>query len=324
MSEKEKTLRALLGSIPLWNEVSGAVTALDELLAEHRAEVEALQDECAGSQGGGEVCGACAGCVRLLRSERDAIRAKVSSTRDAALEEGARDLWAHAAWLREDGERVGPIYAESHAKRLRALKSSPAERFFSESEVREVLNEDPTYGRAPAYMSGDEASAWEDGWSASSRHAAKRLGVDLDAAQETCPGTIQIIRSGDSEAFPCRKPKGHGGDCDPVPRGSITLAGRPYPPGQVYNESEPPPRLLGQCAGCDAQADDPAGQHRFSCSVYGKRTTRVGATKTAEGFRVAEPAPTDSTPLDACECGGRNSRCRRCDGTGFYRAHQEE
>lgn len=172
MSEHEKRLMDVLSK---WRDQTpdDVQKAARALLVEQRAEVNVLKET-----------------IRAAHTEIAAMKAQLSgaseaihSARAAALEEAATEM-----------ERIEEVRA---AIRIRALTSAPVrvEPFAVEdshklgtnsdvlptAKVREVLCEDPEYGQAPAYMSGDEASAWESGWAAANRHAAECLGLSLDA-----------------------------------------------------------------------------------------------------------------------------------------------
>ena len=99
MSENEKTLRKSLNTHQM--------RIFDALLAEHRAEAETLRRN-------------------LADAQKDAAEnaEALASAREAALEEAAEACKGHLA------------NAEVFAKRIRALKSRPAERLLPESKVR--------------------------------------------------------------------------------------------------------------------------------------------------------------------------------------------
>lgn len=106
---------------------------------------------------------------------REYIAEAMSTTRDAALEEAkARILKRCCAKMAEHGfcEHQPCDYYQNALTEIRALKSSPAERFLPELKVREVLR-----------------ALWDESDTSGERYALTqvmgRLGVDLDAKGET-------------------------------------------------------------------------------------------------------------------------------------------
>ena len=165
MSENEKRLRDWM----LTHAGHAALTHLDVLLAEHRAEVERLEAIAAER-------------FRLAeQQEGRAARAEaaLSSARDAALEEAA--LWlqgVHSPPCYErpvpEGTTVGECGNCARARGVRALKSRPAE-VVPVEKVREVLRE------AHSDVHDDAPAEYIAGWDSALTAVRNGLGIDLDA-----------------------------------------------------------------------------------------------------------------------------------------------
>lgn len=182
MSDAEKRLREWMRT----HAGAAWLPELDAMLAEHRAEVETLKLNLADAQKD-----AAENADALAQALQDGARAVLggegvetirSRARAEALEEAARSWEGFVGAERPTGAQI--------AARIRALIITPAPATIPVERVREVLSQDPTYGQAPACMSNSESSAWEDGWAAANRHAAERLGVDLDAKGEKRPANL--------------------------------------------------------------------------------------------------------------------------------------
>jgi hypothetical protein len=124
MRENEKTVREALNWVPVQmaNGWKQAVSAFDSLLAEHRAEVEALRRE----------------EVFTPDALQRAVKAAERRARDAALEE-ARTALLGSGMRTGDREQAATIVA--------TLKSRPAERMIPESEVRGELAHNRRFAR---------------------------------------------------------------------------------------------------------------------------------------------------------------------------------
>jgi hypothetical protein len=196
---------------------------LDALLAEHRAEVEALRRNLADAQKdadenaealssasaaldvAGYPCGAATPAERIaemvaahnaeverLTAERESwrilaekSRARAEAARDAALEEGALvvDMMFGAAC--QFGAIAIANNAHETAKEIRALKSSPCA-VLPVDKVREVLSDLRRYGHERELEAVSDGQVPLGGRMVAwaAENAAKRLGVDLDAKAE--------------------------------------------------------------------------------------------------------------------------------------------
>lgn len=170
MSESAETLKSALwelmqatGRRAKEARFTEAATALDALLAEHRAEVETLTAE--------------RDAYRQTAIEADMARVgaeeALSAARDAALEEAARRMEQWSGLRDEHGDA-----AERTAVRIRALTSQPARRYVDAEKVWEAVAESralEALGTPLLYL---------DGWNAALDDVARRLGVDLDAEED--------------------------------------------------------------------------------------------------------------------------------------------
>jgi hypothetical protein len=243
-------------------------------------------------------------------ADRERLRELALKEAASRLDSVAREARRRHAQEHDRTFEIQALRAEADARLVRELQASPSSRAIHwtaiETELRR-LREGALNGQAFG-LTEDRASGRLD----VIRHLECVFGVDLDAgperrertrpkrhpdvANETCTLSDDDAPEGgaaaarlvgvtdhpdtwgtaeDAQAF--RDGKSLVWD-EPAPS-SITIAGKTYPASQVYSEPEPPPKPEDECPGCDAKADAPPTQHRFSCSVHGKRQVTLPAVE---------------------------------------------
>lgn len=287
MSEHEKNADAVWEALKQsGDEAAGA--AFDALLAEHRAEVRALEADRANLEWR----------VKNLTAARD-------EARDAALEEAAQaidrrrmsgggvieqeglDELANAACITRDLQSA-PASVVRHSSE--AVETAMHEAGLGERDrmavhvllhtpltpplmvpvekVREVLSEVERISRreTSALKNGSRElyAFWQTvKWAL--KEVRMRLGVDLDAAGG------EVMPTGHVNCGPSCP--GWTGETASVGNGLLPAPRKSH----VYDEPAQPPKSSGECKGCDAPEDAPPDKHRFSCSVHGKRRARTTA-----------------------------------------------
>jgi hypothetical protein len=308
VSEHEKRLREWLESFSgradaedaLANLDAALSSARDAALEEAKWAVLALKAEAS---------------VRLSGNDQDAFLGglDVAEERICALQSAPASVVCEACKVRPlapDDVREGiTTCAPCHNRVTPGEFDDAAASVLPTAKVREVLLGVRRYGEAriAEAIATQQEPLMGRGISLSAGMVAERLGVDLDATGEPIDWAAVVtggtVRT--APAAPREMATGHI-NCTPscpgwegareratesnglLPAPLHQECGERHAPDAVcgvYDEPahEVPP---GTCKGCDAPADAPREEHRFSCSVYGKGQVKAGANMSDPSGKV--------------------------------------